>query len=366
MGRSGPRRRPRHRGAGEDPPRAFDEYDRGGVRMVPAAVALAPAIGSLLVGVPADPRAAAAVFFVTLALCLTLVTGGMTGGFHRPSAAYLVLFGLFHGGLLLAVAVRGAGVFPAREVLWLYAGYTPDAVGLAVLGMAMFTFAAGLARAGAHPAERAPRVRPRFVVVGMVCLLAGAVAVGAAPVIRSTAAPSVLGYGMVLLGCGAVLAVIAGGRVRGVAWLVFGVSAVVAFPSVARDIVLFTGVALLMVEIRQGRRIRPLCTFAGGGSIIVLSGLIGPVVLPGSTELGYSLRQTVAALAGEPFDYRLFHFGGSPIATGYHAGGTTGVVLLMVIIGCVFGRLDSLPRTATGNALAGIALLPLLVQTVGS
>jgi len=342
--------------------RGFDEY----VRVAPAAVALVPAIGSLLVGVPEDPRAAAAVFFVTLALCLTLLTSGTTGGFHRPSAAYLVLFGLFHGGLLLAVAVRGPGVFPAREVLWLYAGYTSGAVGLAVLGMAMFTFAAGIARAGVHPAAPPRTVRPRFAAVGVTCLLAGAAAVGATPAVRSTAAPSVLGYGLVLLGCGAVLAVIAGGRARGLAWLVFGVSAVVGFPSVARDIVLFTAAALLVVEIRQGRRVRLLWTLMGGGAIIVLSGLVGPVVVPGSAELGSSLRQTVAAVAGEPVDYRLFHLGESPIAAGYHAGGTAGVVLLMVVIGCVFGRLDSLPRTATGNALAGIALLPLLVQTVGS
>jgi O-antigen polysaccharide polymerase Wzy len=410
----------------------------------------------------------ALMFFAVWALCLALLLSRGRGGLYRPSASYLVLFGLFHGGLLLSIWLRGPDGYVAYDISWIYDGYTSEAVNLAILGMVAFTIATELAARGARPGPPIPaaedRLRARWwmggipgqgeshtrrpevarvgqqtlrlTIVGLSCLFFGlvifAVAVanagglsllsgGYLNFIQANESDSTLGYGTLLIGLGTVLSVIAGGRVRLTAWATFGTYAIVAFLIGSRGAVLFALLALLVVEVRQGHRIRPLWTVGGAVLVLVLIGLVRQTRLTGFAgsgrssvgspldalaEMGYSLRPTTTVLgwhsAGEPFregvtliavplrflerltgwhggppafDDRLFNaeisdrvgpIGGSPIAEGYHNFGVLGVVLLMAVIGFVLGRLERLPCTAWGTAVVGAVLLPMLVQVRNS
>ncbi|MFD2417331.1 O-antigen polysaccharide polymerase Wzy [Amycolatopsis pigmentata] len=407
-------------------------------RVLPAlGLAVVVVLGSLSGAMPTDLSADAAVFFVVWTACLALMAGGVPGGFYRPGAAYLTLFGFFHGGLLLSIALRGPDAFTAYDISWVFAGYTPGAVELALLGMVTFTVAteAASSKAWALPSPREP-VHTRLTIVGLACLavgitifalaLANAGGIGVASggyltFIHTNESDGALGYGTVLVGFGGVLGVIAGGRVRAVTWAAFGCYAVVAFMVGSRGAVLFPLLALLVTEVRQGRRIRPLWTAMGSVVVMVLIGLVRQTrsadfavfgsaslgsPLDALAEMGYSLRPVAATLdwhtAAEPFrhgvtlisvplrfvenltgrnggapvyDDRLFNLeiahrvgniGGSPIAEGYHNFGMAGVVLLMGAIGLAVGLLEKLPRTARGNAIVGVLLLPLLVQVRNS
>lgn len=407
-------------------------------RVLPAlGLAFVVVLGSVLGSMPTDLRGDAAIFFTVWAACLALLAGGVPGGFYRPGAAYLTLFGFFHGGLLLSIALRGPDAFTAYDISWIFAGYTPSAVELALLGMVAFTLAteAASARTWAAPPPRDPG-HARLAIVGLGSLAVGVTIFGVALVnaggigvasggyltfIHTNESDSALGYGTLLAGFGSVLGVIAGGRVRVVAWAAFACYSVVAFMVGSRGAVLFALLTLLVVEVRQGRRIRTLWTVTGSVVVLVLIGLVRQTrsadfavfgsasvgsPLDALAEMGYSLRPAVATLdwhtAAEPFrhgmtlisvplrfvenlagrsggapeyDDRLFNLeiahrvgniGGSPIAEGYHNFGLAGVVLLMAAIGLVVGLLEKLPRTPRGNATLGVILLPLLVQVRNS
>ncbi|HJQ44878.1 MAG TPA: O-antigen polysaccharide polymerase Wzy [Amycolatopsis sp.] len=393
----------------------------------------------LVVAVAMQPIAAddvttlAAVFALAWALCLVLAG---RNGLYRPTTAYLVLFGLFHGGLLFSVALRGPDAFTAYDSSWLYTGYTADAVRLTILGMAACTLAATLAagRAGKDdPPERvAPPTAAAAATVGLSVLVAGlgifAASVaqaggldllsgGYAAFLQANESDGLLGYGTLLIGIGAVLAIIAGGPARIAAWTGFCLYALTAFVIGTRGAVLFPLLALLVVEHRRGHRIRPRWTVLGVPCLLALIGLVRTTRLavadasastPWSApldavaEMGYSLRPTVVVYGwhafGEPFlhgmsliavpvrvlegltgwhggppahDTRLFNveisdrvgpIGGSPVAEGYHNAGLAGVLVLMIAIGLVLGWLERRRGTALGDGLAGIVLLPLLIQ----
>jgi oligosaccharide repeat unit polymerase len=417
---------------------AFSPAPRTHGRVLPAlGLALVVLLGTIFAPMPTDLRGDAAIFFVVWAACLTLLARGVPGGFYRPGAAYLTLFGFFHGGLLLSIALRGPDAFTAYDISWIFAGYTPRAVELVLLGMVTFTLATEVAssRRWAAPAAREPG-HARLAIVGLACLAVGITIFGVALMnaggigvasggyltfIHTNESDGVLGYGTLLAGFGSVLGVIAGGRVRVVAWAAFGCYSVVAFMVGSRGAVLFALLTLLVVEVRQGRRIRTLWTVAGSVVVLVLIGFVRQTrstefavfgsaslgsPLDALAEMGYSLRPAAAVLdwhdAAEPFrhgvtlisvplrfvenltgrnggapvyDDRLFNLeiahrvgniGGSPIAEGYHNFGTAGVVLVMAAIGLILGLLERLPRTSRGNAILGVLLLPLLVQVRNS
>ena len=374
-------------------------------------------------------------FTVVWALCLWLLS---RDGLYRPSTAYVVLFGLFHGGLLISSALRGPDAFTAYETDWLYQGYTAEAVRLAVLGMVAFTLVSSSVgdRGAAGPAVSPVVTRPALTVVGLTVEAAGLGVFGmsvlgaGSPVVFSGGyttylqaheSDGLLGYGTLLIGVGAILAVVAGGRARIVAWSGFAVYAVVAFGIGTRGAVLFPLLALLAVEARRGRRVRPLWTLLGVPVVLTLIGLVrtsrlGDTSAPASSlwsapldavaEMGYSLRPAVVVLDwhsfGEAFRYgatlfavplrfvegisgwhggapvhdtRLFNvevldrvgpIGGSPVAEGYHNFGIVGVLLLLGAIGLVIGLLERRPRTPFGDATLGVVLLPLLIQTRNS
>ncbi|WP_160148892.1 O-antigen polysaccharide polymerase Wzy [Amycolatopsis alkalitolerans] len=384
-----------------------------------------------------DITALAVTFGLAWALCLALV--GRTG-FYRPATAYLVLFGVFHGGLLFSIAVRGPDTFSAYDSSWLYSGYTAGAVRLAIAGMVACTLAATFSAGpdrGAAPAGVSPQTAGIAAIAGLgvelagLGVFAGSVAQaggldlvsggGYTAFLQANESEGLLGYGTLLIGIGAILAIIAGGPARAAAWTGFSAYAVVAFLIGTRGAVLFPLLTLLVVEHRRGHRIRPLWTVIGVPFLLTLIGLVRTTRLAGPharastlwsapfdaiAEMGYSLHPSVVVLgwhsAGEPFlhgatliavpvrfiealtgwhggapahDPRLFNveiadragpIGGSPVAEGYHNGGLLGVVLLLTAIGLVLGLLERRPRTPLGDAFAGIMLLPLLIQTRNS
>jgi hypothetical protein len=414
----------------------------GGVDVRPLlCVALACLAGFVLV-VPLpseDVPVNAVAFWLAWALCLALL---VRKGVWRPSTAYLVLFGLFHGGLLLSIALRDAEVVTDYGVFWLYHSHMAEATRLAILGMTAFALCAELAtgRPDHRPATDTPatvdagaRAYPRgcgtvglaVEFVGLAIFTAAVLGAGGfdqltgsyPAFIEANQSNELLGYGTLFIGMGAVLAINAGGTARTAGWLAFAAHAVVAFQIGSRGEVLFPLLALLVVEARHGRPLRPLWTVLGVPCVLWLIALVRTTRLPDGSaaastlwsapldavaEMGYSLRPTIVVLDwhayGEPFrhgitliavpvrlverlggrhggppvpDDRLFNVeimdrvgpvGGSPVAEGYHNAGLLGVLLLLGAIGLAIGWLERRPATLAGHATVGVLLLPLLVQ----
>ncbi|HYQ63660.1 O-antigen polysaccharide polymerase Wzy [Actinophytocola sp.] len=393
----------------------------------------------LVVPPPSDDIPVNAVaFWLAWMLCLALLAGR---GLWRPSTAYLVLFGLFHGGLLLIAAVRDVDLFADRDIAWLYHSRVAEATRLVILGMTAFALCAELAAGRARrPAATTPSTvaagplaDPRGSgIIGLVVEFTGigiftASVLGAGgfgllnggyrDFLAANESNELLGYGSLFIGMGAVIAINSGGRARVAGWLAFGAHAVVAFQVGGRGEVLFPLLAMLVVEARRGRPLRPLWTVLGVPFVLVLIALVRTTRLPDGiaaastlwsapldavAEMGCSLRPTAEVLdwhaSGEPFrhgitliavpvrlverlggwhggtavlDDRLFNVeimdrvgpvGGSPVAEGYHNGGLLGVVLLLGAIGLAVGWLERRPATLLGHSTVGVLLLPLLVQ----
>lgn len=368
---------------------------------------------------------AAAIFWAAWSLCLAVLVRGHPQGIYRPAAAYLVLFGLFHGGLLLSVAMRGDSV--SEDARWLEDAHTPQAVSLAVLGMAVYTAAAGLV--GRREPVAAGR-RGGFVAgaLGVAVQLAGigifAVALvraggtdllsgGYNVFVEANGADTALAFGTLCSGTGAVLAVSAGGGARVAGWAGFLLYAVIALPLGTRGEVLFPLMAMAVIEARR-HRIRPLWTVLGAVSVLLLAGVVRQTRIGGLqalspswwltapldaiAEMGFSLRPVVVVLGwdepmrlgatfvavpvrflesflgwhgGPPaYDDRLFNveianragqIGGSPVAEAFHNFGTLGVVLFMAVLGALLVWLER-----WHDAVLGVVLLPLLVQVRNS
>jgi hypothetical protein len=365
-------------------------------------------------------------FWLSWGLCVALLS---RGGWYRPSTTYLVLFGLFHGGLLITVALRGPAAFTAYDTSWLYEAYTPPAVRLAVAGMIAFALCAHTRAAPAVPARVPVQYVAVCAAIGLGVEVLGIAIFGVAAVkaggvdqflggyttfLRINESDGLLGYGTLCIGFGAVLAIVAGGWARTAAWVGFGGYALVAFLIGTRGAVLFPLVAMLVVEARRGRAVRPLWTMLGIPCLLALIGLVRTARLGGTSEgssllaapldaiaeMGHSLRPAVVVLDwhtyGEPYrfgetlvvlpvrvleiltgwhggpptvDNRMFNveiftrvgpIGGSPVAEGYHNAGFLGVVLVLGLIGFVLSRLERLPSTPLGDAAVGVVLLPLL------
>ncbi|WP_424936880.1 MULTISPECIES: O-antigen polysaccharide polymerase Wzy [Bacteria] len=229
-------------------------------------------------------------------------------------------------------------------------------------------------------------------------------------------------YGTLLLGLGLCLMVAARGRARVAGWVAMGVLGAVALPLGLRGPVLFPLLTMVMVEAKR----KPLRLWLFGvvavGVLAMISvirqtrarGLTGLLEggwtridpLDGAAEMGYSLYPVVQVerwmssgvepmngvtfvapvvrfverLFGLPSppgdqDLRLFNveiftrvgpIGGSPIAEGYRNLGLLGVILVMLILGWVMSRVDRLPATAAGAAIAAAVVLPLLTAVRNS
>lgn len=289
--------------------------------VVVVAVAVAAAVGWREPS--GDVVSAAVTFWVSWSLCLAVLARGHPQGIYRPAAAYLVLFGVFHGGLLLSFAVRGDAASGdgqwLDDTLWLEDAYLPQAVALAVLGMAGYTLAAGLAGRGA-PTAVASRdggsAGPLGVVVQMagfgifafVLFRAGGTDLfsgGYNTFLEMNGSDTALAFGTLCCGTGGVLAVSAGGTARIAGWVGFGLYAVIALPLGTRGDVFFPLVAMAVIEARR-RRIRPLWTSVGAVVVLLLTGAVRETRLGGLPELSLSwwLTAPLDAIAEMGFSLR--------------------------------------------------------------
>ncbi len=386
----------------------------------------------------------AIVVAVTWAACLVGLALSRGEGAYGSGTLYLVIFGLFHGGLLFAVSISPDVVDRLPLAMWLYSPYLPEATTMVVAGMLAFTLALALSgplsatgsespessepAAGrvSRPARAAGRIGLAVELFGVLLFAAaieqaGGIAVladGYGAFLDGLEGSWAIAYGTLLIGIGAVLGVVAGGRWRVLAWATFTGYALVAFPLGTRGSVLFPLAALVAVEARRGRWLRlPVAI----GATVVLFALISVVrttrqsgvgtllqspwaasPLDAVAEMGYSLRPSVEVLGwayqGEPprdgvtfvavvlrlierftgwhggppaVDDRLFNqevltrvgpIGGSPIAEGYHNFGLAGVVGVMMVIGIVIGFLSRRTSTLYSDAVLGVVLVPLFTD----
>lgn len=380
--------------------------------------------------------------FVVWVLCLATLVLRSPGGSYGAAPVYMFLFGLFHGGLLFTVALVGDRDLVLLQSGWVYLPYTVTAVRLSIVAMLVFTLAAvtgGLRRARVQPPATGPAtdLTGAMGMGGLVVLGAGlamfvaslvqagglaALSGGYSTFMEELDGTSPLGYAMLCISVGTVLAVVAGGRHRNIGWVCFGAFSLIAFPLGTRGSVLFPLAGLAVVEARRGVRIRlPVAaaltvgvltlvgvvraTRQGGiGALLDASWLVSP--LDAVSEMGHSLRPTVIVLgwhaAGEPYqdgitfiavfvrlverwtgwhggppvvDDRLFNqeiigrvgpVGGSPIAEGYHNLGLLGVIGVLALLGVVIGLLDAGRGTLLSDATLGVVLIPLYIQVRNS
>lgn len=383
---------------------------------------------------PTSLMSAAFAFVVGWLLCVALLASRGRGGVYSPAAAYLAVFGLFHGGLLLDYLLRGEAALPGVNTRWFLSGDAPVAATLASIGMIAFAAASYSIRISAPLPPKPSTGSSERRVLGMLGLgvqaiglaifsslvLGGLALSGYASYLAAAEGSAVLPYGILALGVGPVLAIAAGGRARVASWSLFTMYALFAFPLGLRGEVLFPLVAMLVVEVRRGRRMRPMWTVGGAllvmtfigivretraggvGALLKLSSLASP--LDAVAEMGYSLRPTVVVLGwhgrGEPlrggdtffavpmraaerllggsppkFDDRIFNseilarvgpIGGSPVAEAYHNFGMAGVVAVMALLGILVARLTRMDRTPLNDALLGALFVILLIQVRNS
>jgi hypothetical protein len=288
---------------------------------------------------------AATAFGLVWVGCLILLSWNHPAGVYCPSALYLLVFGLFHGGLLFSVAVRGyqSLVAPADQD-WVFGHYLPEAVRLSIGGCVAYLAAVQWARArlarelvGERPPTVPPAQRTRVGAVGLgaevfgLCLMVygiqsagGALTVlqsGYNSYLRAADNNTSVSYALVLIGIGAGLAVMGTPAQRRAGLLVFAVFALVAFPLGLRGEVLFPLAIVVAVEVRQGRRVPTVLAVPAVLVILVLIGLVRQTRAEGVTslfrdgwfsspmdsvaEMGHSLYPTVVVErwhdTGEPF-----------------------------------------------------------------
>lgn len=258
--------------------------------------------------------------------------------------------------------------------------------------------------------------------VGMTVLQAGGLRILTGGYIRflESAQSQGMAYGIWAIGVGSCLTQLGHRRVRRAGVVVFGAFALVMFPIGLRGSVLFPAAVILATRSIMGRRPRPavLATAVVGvlslASVVRLTRIGGAADSGGAwysgalgtvTELGFSIRPTLEALrweesglahtafisfvavpvrfaealAGVPeptTDLRLFNvkvaalsgpIGGSPVAEGYDAAGTLGVVLTMAAIAAVVALISRDPtRSPIGAAIFPVVFLPLTIAVRNS
>lgn len=384
-------------------------------------------------------RGLASAFLLVWLGCLVLVSNDGLG-IYRCTSLYLILFGFFHGGLLISVALRGRDGLVVPEGVWVYGPGVATAVRWSILAMIGFTVGAvatagragnftnqGSSAATDETALRrmgmvglAVQLSGTFLVIYTLVRAGGTTTLGAGYGIFLEAAQTsgTLPYGLLFLGLGSALGVVAGGIYRRLAWLCFLLAALVLLPLGLRGAVLFPLAILLVVEARRGRRLNGLQTAVlflaglsligtirearthGVGALFSADWLRSPLDAIG--EMGFSLRPSVVVeqwhANGERFahgvtliatplrliekltgwhagppstDFRLFNveiftragpIGGSPVAEGYHNWGLLGVTGLMLLIGATIGTLERKANSATGVAFMAVCALPLYFE----
>lgn len=210
-------------------------------------------------------------------------------GVFSASSVYLIVFGLFHGGLLVAIALVGEGAYVAHDNSWI----TPENLKApaAIVSVAMVAFGVGAHFAPKIPLDRAAvsgiDAVSRLAIAGKLILTVGlllsgvAVLAGGGPSVLAsnydafTAASSgrqfAVGLGFVMTGCG--LLICAGDEDRLWGWGVFAVLAIVGLPLGLRGPFMFPAAAFIVIEARR-RRIPSLTLVPAAIALLTLTSVL--------------------------------------------------------------------------------------------
>jgi hypothetical protein len=278
-------------------------------------------------------------------LGVTLLGGGIVAwrpdrGVGGAAFVYLVVFGLFHAGLVIAVVLGGEQMLVGGGANdWVLSAGLQAAVTAVCIAVVAWECGLIASRPGRNsspqPIDRVHRSRTDLVgfggvVVGLTLITISlqpeggltALFSGYLEFLEKVANDSEFGYGVAILGLGVGFLVASGGRSRVLGWVVVCIVAAVGLPLGLRGTVLFLLVTVLVVE---AKRTRINAWLFAIGSVAVLSlvsvlrttrvGGIGALFegdfdratpLEAVAEMGYSLYTVVVVqdwLAGG-LDYR--------------------------------------------------------------
>lgn len=267
--------------------------------------------------------------FAALAWCGALVgTWRQTRGVAGALTVYIVVFGLFHLGLILSLAALGPEVLVGQgDNSWVLSSTVPQAVSSVCWALAALVLGAGLSELLPAARSSAPALgtpSPNIGLAGTIAMIMGAtifayvfatsgglalIGSGYGKVLESVGDSGLFGYGVFLLGMGCSFMVCARGRYRKAGWGVMILFALIALPSGMRGVVLFPILVMVVCEARR-RRIRLLpftIIFLLGLTAISilrqtrlagLAGLLGgnwarTSPIDGMAEMGYTLYPVV-------------------------------------------------------------------------
>lgn len=208
---------------------------------------------------------------------------GVTGA----SYVYIVLFGLFHGGLVLAVATVGYSAAIGQGTnTWINAAHLQPVVPLVCVAFAALVLGSRLVGApiGLNPC-RIDRdiLQGRLFVAGIGLAVLGFLIIIYELVVRggvtfatatyvdvldTVGESGILGYGTYALGVGCGLLVASNHRFKSFGWTLMGLSGLVLLPFGFRGTILFP---LAMLAVVQGRVSRVRAGLACVGGVFVLS-----------------------------------------------------------------------------------------------
>lgn len=268
-----------------------------------------------------------AVILVAALIGAALVSWRPDRGVGGAAFLYVVVFGLFHAGLVVAVAVGGERFLIGRGAnAWAVSDAVPAAVTAVVIAILALECGILLTRLrrtgpiGEPELDQAPRtdlVGYAGVVIGLALIASalqsvgglGALFSGYLEFLEKVASDGAFGYGVAILGCGIGFLVASGGRARSAGWLVVAVVAAVGLPLGLRGTVLFLVVTVLVVEAKRTRISAWLFVLGsvavlalvsilrtsrvGGIGALVSGGAGGAAPLEAVAEMGYSLYPVV-------------------------------------------------------------------------
>lgn len=252
---------------------------------VGAAIAVFVAMATLLY--PPESLRTQAVAILASWLASLIAVYRTERGVAGASCVYIATFGLFHGGLVLAVATVGySAVIGQGSNGWINAAQLQPVVPLVCVALAALVLGSriGRPRISLDTSRIESEVlKSRFFAAGIALILLGFLIIanelfvrGSAVVTTATYADvldavgesGLLGYGTSALGVGCGLLVASKHRLKNLGWFLLGISGVVLLPFGFRAPILFPLATLVVV---QGRVSRVRAGLTGIGAILVLS-----------------------------------------------------------------------------------------------
>ena len=266
-----------------------------------------------------------------LALGLSILGGLIVAwrsdrGVGGAAFVYLLVFGLFHAGLVVAVVLGGEQMLIGQGLNnWVFSSAISAAVLAVCISIIAWECGVLVSRPDAASSHRLDqKSKSRTDIVGFVGVIAGLtlIALALAPhggfgalfsgylqFLEKVANDSEFGYGVAILGCGVGFLVASGGRARLWGWGVAAGLAAVGLPLGLRGTVLFLLATVLVVEAKRTRISAWLfaasslvvltlvsvlrSTRVGGIEALLAGGFKTPSPLEAIAEMGYSLYPVV-------------------------------------------------------------------------